>query len=229
MTEIEFCAIGGYDEVGKNMNAVRIDDEVLIFDMGLQLDNYIKTCGEEDVENVSAELLIKNKAIPDDTVIKDWQPKVKAIIATHAHLDHIGAIPYLADKYDCPIFGTPYTLEVLKTICKENNFKLKNKFKMMSKNAKYKLSDKITIEFINVTHSIPETIIAAIHTPEGKILYANDYKFDMFPTFGKKTPPERFKNLGKVLALIVDSIYANPTIYVHLIHELRPLHCLRYV
>jgi ribonuclease J len=208
MTEIEFCAVGGYDEVGKNMNAIRVDDEVIILDLGLQLDNYIRTVGEEDIEKVSANQLIKNKAVPNVDLIKDWKPKVKAIVATHAHLDHIGAIPFLADKYDCPIFGSPYTIEVLKAICRDNKFKLKNKLIMMSKNAKYKISDNVTIEFVNVTHSIPETVIAAIHTPKGKILYANDYKFDMFPTFGKKTSPERFRKLGKVLALIVDSLYA---------------------
>ena len=212
MTEIEFCSVSGYDEVGKNMNAIRVDDEVVILDMGLHLDNYIKTVGEEDVEKINVKELIKNKAIPNDSVIKDWKPKVKAIIATHAHLDHIGAILYLANNYDCPIFGTPYTIEVLKTICRENKFKLKNKLKMLSKNAKYKISDNITIEFVNVTHSIPETVIAAIHTPKGIILYANDFKFDMFPTFGKKTSPERFKKLGKVLALIVDSLYARDAI-----------------
>jgi ribonuclease J len=212
MAEIEFCAVSGYDEVGKNMNAVRVDDEVVIMDMGLQLDNYIKTVGDEDAAQISAKQLIKNKAIPDDSVIQDWRNKVKAIVLTHAHLDHIGAVPYLANKYSCPIFATSYTIEVLKSICRDNNFHLRNKLIKMSQNSKYRLSDSITIEFVNVTHSVPETIIAAIHTPEGKILYANDYKFDMFPTFGKKTPPERFRKLGKVLALIVDSLYAKESI-----------------
>lgn len=212
MVEVELCTVSGYDEIGKNMNAVRVDDDVIIMDMGLQLDHYIRTVGDEDASQISAKELIKAKAIPDDSVIKDWKKNVKAIILTHAHLDHIGAVPYLASKYNCPIFGTPYTIEVLKAICKDNRFNLKNPIKMLNKNTKYKISDKITIEFVNVTHSIPQTIIIAINTPEGKILYANDYKLDMFPTLGTKTPPERFKKLGKVLALIVDSLYAKEAI-----------------
>jgi ribonuclease J len=209
--EVEFCSVSGYDEVGKNMNAVRVGDEVVILDMGLHLDNYIRTVGE-DAQTVSAEELMKNKAIPDINVIKDWTKKVKAIVLTHAHLDHIGAVPYLAGNFDCPVFGSPYTIEVLKSICKDNNFKLPNSLKMLNKNATYKISDNITIEFVNVTHSIPETVIIALHTPKGTILYANDYKFDMFPTFGTKTPPERFRKLDNVLALIVDSLYAKEAI-----------------
>ena len=212
MAVIEFCSVAGYDEVGKNMNALRIDNEVIIMDMGIQLDRYIETVGDEDASQISAKQLLKNKAIPDDDVIGDWRKNVRAIVLTHAHLDHIGAIPYLAGKYNCPIFGTPYTISVLRAMCKDNNFSLKNPIKILSKNSKYRISDKITIEFVNVTHSVPQTIILSVNTPNGRILYANDYKFDMFPTFGTKTPPERFKKLGKVIALIVDSLYAKEAI-----------------
>ncbi|MBW3012060.1 MBL fold metallo-hydrolase, partial [Candidatus Woesearchaeota archaeon] len=209
MTEIEICTVSGYSEIGRNMSAVRVDDEVILLDMGLHLDNYIETVGEDEPTKYSKELLIKKGAIPDDSSIKDWKDKVKAIVLTHAHLDHIGAVPYLANHYDCPIIGTPFTVEILKAIVKDNNFSLKNTIKQLSVNAKYQISKNITIELINVTHSIPQTAIIAIHTPKGTVMYANDFKFDMFPVLGMKASPERFKKIENVLVLIVDSLYAD--------------------
>jgi len=124
---IEICAVGGYNEVGKNMTAIKIDDEVVIIDMGLHMENYIKfTEEDEDVRNISAAQLLKVGAIPDDSVIKDWKSKVKAIIPTHAHLDHVGALIFLANKYKAPIICTPFTREVIKTISTDEKIKLKN-------------------------------------------------------------------------------------------------------
>ncbi|MBD3259312.1 MBL fold metallo-hydrolase, partial [Candidatus Woesearchaeota archaeon] len=209
MAEIEIRAVGGYSEVGRNMTAVKIKDEVILLDMGLQLDNYIKIEEEREAsEIVSAKRLIEANAVPNDNKIKDWKDKVKLIICTHAHLDHLGAIPYLAEKYDCPVMGTPYTIEVLKTILKDNKFKLKNPLKQLNKNAKHKLSNDITIEFLNVTHSTPQTVIIAIHSSAGVILYANDFKFDMFPVMEKKSNVDHLKSLKNVKLLIVDSLYA---------------------
>jgi len=115
---IEICAVGGYNEVGKNMTAIKIDDEVVIMDMGIHLESYIKYTDDEDILNIEPSELIKVGAVPDVTKIEDWEKYVKAIIPTHAHLDHLGAIPYLANKYDAPILGTPFTIEVLKAILK---------------------------------------------------------------------------------------------------------------
>ncbi|MBW3011096.1 ribonuclease J [Candidatus Woesearchaeota archaeon] len=207
---IEICAVGGYNEVGKNMTAIKVDDDVVILDMGVQLDNYIKLQDErEGASLLDAKALIKNNAVPNDKAIEKWKDKVKLIICTHAHLDHLGAIPYLAEKYDCPIMGTPYTMEVLKTICKENKLSLKNPLKPLNKNSQHKVSDNLTVEFISVTHSTPQTVLLALHTKEGTILYANDYKFDMFPVMEKKTNFNRLKELDKVRVLIVESLYAN--------------------
>ncbi|MCK4669954.1 MAG: RNase J family beta-CASP ribonuclease [Nanoarchaeota archaeon] len=207
---IEICAVGGYNEVGKNMTAVKVGDDVVILDMGVQLDNYIKVQDErEGADLMDAKALIRNNAIPNDKVLEKWKDKVKLIICTHAHLDHIGALPYLAEKYDCPIMGTPYTIEVLKTICRENKQKLKNPLKPLNKNSKHKISENITVEFISVTHSTPQTVLLALHTKEGAILYANDYKFDMFPVLEKKTNFNRLKELENVRVLIVESLYAN--------------------
>ncbi|MBW3013215.1 RNase J family beta-CASP ribonuclease [Candidatus Woesearchaeota archaeon] len=209
MAEIEIRAVGGYSEVGRNMTAIKIKDEVVLLDMGLQLDNYIKIEDEREAsEIVSAKRLIEANAIPNISTIDDWKDKVKLIMCTHAHLDHLGAIPYLAENYDCPVMGTPYTIEVLKTILQDNKFKLKNQLKQLNKNAKYKLSKDITIEFLSVTHSTPQTVLIAIHSSAGVILYANDFKFDMFPVLEKKSNVDDLEKLKNVKLLIVDSLYA---------------------
>ena len=204
---IEICAVGGYNEVGKNMTAIKVDDEVVIIDMGLHMENYIKfTEEDEDVRNISAAQLLKVGAIPDDSVIKDWRSKVKAIIPTHAHLDHVGALIFLANKYKAPIICTPFTREVIKTISTDEKIKLKNNIKTLNVNSTYKLSKNITVEFINMTHSTPQTVMVALHTKYGVILYANDFKFDNHPIIGKKPNYKRLKELSKkgVLCAIVD-------------------------
>lgn len=207
--KIQLCSVGGYNEVGKNMTALKIDNEALILDMGLYLPKIINY--EEEIINLSSNELIAIGAIPNDNIIKDWADNVKAIILGHAHLDHIGATPYLCNKYNAPIIGTPFTLEVLKKIIKEKELTVKNKLRQLNPNSTLKISDNITIEFINMTHSILQTAMVAIHTSKGTILYANDFKFDNYPILGKKPNYKRLKQLGNenVIALIVDSIYSN--------------------
>ena len=207
---IEICTVGGYNEVGKNCTAIKVDEEVIIIDMGIHLENYIRYTQDEDVYGVTASELIKAGAIPDISKIQDWRKKVKAIIPTHAHLDHLGAIPYLANKFDAEILCTPFTKAVLKTILHDEKIRLRNPIKSLSPNAIYTISDKIKIEFINMTHSTPQTVMIAVHTPYGIILYCNDFKFDSFPTLGKKPNFKRLKKIGEkgVLALICDSTYS---------------------
>ncbi len=207
---IEICTVGGYNEVGKNMTAVNVDGEVVIFDMGIHLESYIKYTEDEDIINVDPSELIKVGAVPDITKIEKWKDKVKAIIPTHAHLDHIGAVPYLSSNYDAPILGTPFTIAVLKTILKDEGITIKNKIRKLAQNSIFQLSKNLKVEFINITHSTPQTVMVALHTKYGIILYANDFKFDRFPTLGEKPNYKRLKELGKkgVLCLIVDSTYS---------------------
>ena len=207
---IEICTVGGYNEVGKNMTAVNVDGEVVIFDMGIHLESYIKYTEDEDIINVNPSELIKVGAVPDITKIEKWKDKVKAIIPTHAHLDHIGAVPYLSSNYDAPILGTPFTIAVLKTILKDEGIAIKNKIRKLAQNSIFQLSKNLKVEFINITHSTPQTVMVALHTKYGIILYANDFKFDRFPTLGEKPNYKRLKELGKkgVLCLIVDSTYS---------------------
>jgi ribonuclease J len=207
---IEICTAGGYNEVGKNCTAIKIDEEVIIIDMGIHLESYIRYTQDEDVHGITAKELIGAGAIPDISVIEKWRKDVKAIIPTHAHLDHVGAIPYLGNKFDAPVLCTPFTAAVLKTILKDENISIRNDIKVLSPNAVYTVSKNIRIEFINMTHSTPQTVMVAVHTKYGIILYANDFKFDSFPTLGKKPNFARLRELGKkgILALICDSTYA---------------------
>ncbi len=211
-TMLEICAVGGYNFIGKNMTAVKYGDEVVIFDMGLFLDKYVQFTENEneDLSEVSPHELLKAGAIPDDRVIGAWRDKVVAIVPTHAHLDHLGAVIFLSNKYDAPLFCTPYTKAVLDRIARDEHIKLKNKVTALQVNSTYKLSPHLTLEFINVTHSIPQTVMVALHTPEGVLIYANDFKFDNHPTIGKRPNYERLQELGKkgVKALICDSTRA---------------------
>ena len=207
---MEIYTIGGYNEVGKNMTAVRVNNEFVILDMGLYLEKYIKLTEDEDIVKIGREHLVNAGAIPDISPIEEFKKEVKAIIPTHAHLDHVGAIPYLANIFNAPILATHFTTEVIHAILKDEEINLKNPIKALATNCVYHLSDNIKIEFINVTHSTPQTVMVALHTKEGIVLYANDFKFDRYPTLGKKPNFERLKELGKkgILALIVDSTYS---------------------
>ena len=175
---IEICAVGGYNEIGKNMTAIKVDEEVIILDMGIHLEPYIQYTNDEDLIDINPSELRKVGAIPNDKVIKEWRTKVKAIVPTHAHLDHVGAIMFMGNKYNAPILCTPFTAEVIKTISKDEKIVLENDIKVMNVNSFYQISKNIKIEFINMTHSIPQTVMVAVHTKYGTVLYANDFKFD---------------------------------------------------
>jgi len=203
---IEIASVGGYNEVGKNMTAVRVDDEVVILDMGLFLPAVVGF--EEEQGLLSSDELIKIGAIPNDNAIKEWWPKVKAIIVSHCHLDHLGAVPYLCNKYKAPIIGTPYTIEVLKRITSDNDIRLKNKLVPTQLSKRFKISENISCELINVTHSTLQTAIVVLFTKYGCIVYANDFKLDENPVLGQKTNVTSLKKLKDVKLLILDSLYS---------------------
>jgi ribonuclease J len=209
---VEVCAVGGYGEVGRNMTAVKVDDKVVIFDMGLHMPNYIRLTEEElgEFVRIDEARLKKAEAVPQDNMIKDWRSQVVAIVISHAHLDHVGAAPYIAAKYNAPIYCSPFTAEVLKTMCKDERIRLPNKIVALHPNQRTTLADGLVLEFCNITHSTPQTIIAVLHTKYGAIMYANDYKLDDHPILGRKPDYEHFKKLGQkgVLVLMQDCIYA---------------------
>lgn len=213
---IEICAVGGYGEVGKNMTAVKIDDEVVIFDMGLHMPNYVKYTEEElgEFVKINASDLKRVKAIPDDSVIRDWRSKVKAIIPSHAHLDHIGAIPYLANNYNANIICTPFTAAVIKSILRDEKINLSNKIISLPANQTFVLSENIKVEFVHMTHSTPDTVMVALHTKHGIVLYATDFKLDNAPVLGAKPNYNRLRQLGEkgITVALVDSLYSKEDI-----------------
>ena len=206
---IEVCGVGGYSEVGRNMTAVKIDDEVVIFDMGLHLDSYIDYTQDEDIVKINVDELRKVGAIPDDNVIEKWKDDIKAIVISHAHLDHVGALIFMVNQYqDVPIYCSPYTAEVIKAIQDDEKIRIKNPIKVIPINGNRDISDKIKLEFMPITHSIPHTVIAILHTKDGIIMYANDFKLDEHPTMGNKPDYKKLEALGKkgVKLLIMDSL-----------------------
>jgi ribonuclease J len=210
---MKIYGIGGYNEVGKNMTAVDLGEDVILFDCGLYLPPIVEL---EEAEKVYTEKRLRGiGAVPADDILDGLglRNKVRAIIPSHAHLDHIGAIPFLAYRYHADIIGTPFTMEVLNTLLKDEKIFLRNKLRVVQpnsfcfvqgKNKKYK------VDFINITHSTLQCSMIALHTPEGIVLYANDFKFDNNPVLGKKPNYEKLKEIGKegVKALIVDSLYS---------------------
>lgn len=205
--------IGGYNEVGKNMTALEIGEDVILFDSGLFLPAIVEV---EEREKIPTEKGMRSLgALPDDLYLdkKGLREKVRAIVVSHAHLDHIGAIPYNAHRYNAEVIGTPYTTEVLKVLMEDNNQSIRNKIVSVNPNGSYKIKGKsgtYKVEFINVTHSTIQSAMIAVHTPEGVVIYANDYKLDNSPVFGDKPNYKRLKELSKigVKALIVDCLYA---------------------
>ena len=209
---IEICTIGGYSETGGNSTAIKIDDEVIILDMGLHMENYIRHTEDEDISAMHYNELLNVKAVPNYSLIKEWKSKVIAIVPSHGHLDHIGAIPFAAGIFPkAPVICTPYTAEILKSIFKDEKIKIPNDLIALNLNSIYKLSNKVSVELVNITHSIPQASMIVLHTPYGKIVYANDYKFDRQPTLGKKPNFARLKEVGEegVTLLIVESLYAH--------------------
>ena len=205
-------AIGGYSEVGKNMTALEIDGDVILFDCGLFLPAIV---GVEEREKIPTEKGMRELgALPDDPYLegKGIKDKVRAILISHAHLDHVGAVPYIAPKYRANIFGTPFTIEVLKVLMADNNHRIPNKLIQIQPNSSaiIKGSKNYRVEFLNMTHSTLQTALFAVHTPEGIVMYANDYKLDNTPILGEPPNYKRLKELSKigVKALIVDCLYA---------------------
>ncbi len=211
---MKIYAIGGYSEVGKNMTVVELEDDAFIFDCGFYLPPIVEL---EEKERVYTEKRLRSiGAVPNDEIIDKLgvRNKVRAIIPSHAHLDHVGAIPFLGHRYNAEVIGTPFTIEVLKSLYDDNTIKIKNKLRIVLPNSTCIVKGKkrnYEIDFINITHSTIQSSMIALHTPEGIFLYSNDFKFDDNPILGKKPNYEKLKELGEkgIKALVVDSLYSS--------------------
>jgi ribonuclease J len=203
---VSFIPLGGFGEVGRNSLAVEIDEEIIILDLGLHLERFIELNGDIKIsKNHFLRKLLRKKAVPNISLLRKKLKNVKAIVCSHAHIDHIGAIPFLAKKLACPIYATPFTAQVIRSLSQNQSFNLKE----CSVGNKLQITNKISIEFIRVSHSTPQSTIIAIHTQEGVIIYGNDYKNDKTPPFEKATDIKRLGELrGSVSFLILDSLYA---------------------
>ncbi|MBO4246420.1 ribonuclease J [Halomicrobium sp. IBSBa] len=195
--EVEIATIGGYEEVGRQMTAVRAGDDIVIFDMGLNLSKVLIHDNVE-TERMHSLDLIDMGAIPDDRVMSELEGDVKAIVPTHGHLDHIGAISKLAHRYDAPIVATPYTIELVKQQIKsEEKFGVQNDLVKMDAGGTMSIGDKNELEFVNVTHSVIDAINPVLHTPEGSVVYGLDKRMDHTPVLGDPIDMKRFREIGR--------------------------------
>jgi len=211
--EIEIATIGGYEEVGRQMTAVRAGDDIVIFDMGLNLSKVLIHDNIRTEEMHSLDL-IDMGAIPDDRVLSELDGEVQAIVPTHGHLDHIGAISKLAHRYDAPIVATPFTAALVdEEIKDEGKFNVQNDVVRMKAGATMQIGERCELEFVNVTHSIIDAINPVLHTPEGAVVYGLDKRMDHTPVLGDPIDMKRFREIGRedegVLCYIEDCTNAN--------------------
>ncbi|HIH17950.1 MAG TPA: RNase J family beta-CASP ribonuclease [Nanoarchaeota archaeon] len=203
---MKFYAVGGFSEVGKNMVAMEMKNgKTFIVDEGLYLPPIVEL---EEGKHVPARLR-EIGALPNDSILSKIKSRIKAQIIGHAHLDHVGAVPYLEKSYKADIYGTPFTMEVLNALARDNDIKLQNKKRVIMPNSSLNVEG-TEVEFLHVTHSTLQTAIVAVHDEEGPMVYANDFKFDNTPVIGKKPDYAKLKKLASkgVHTLVVDALYA---------------------
>lgn len=186
--------LGGLGEIGKNMLVLHYDREIIVIDAGLMF----------PVEEMYGVDIV----IPDITYLLNNKEKIKAIILTHGHEDHIGAVPYILPQLNVPVYGTELTLGILKAKLREYHLE-DNSFNEIQPGENITFKN-FKIETFRVIHSISEGIGLAIHTPIGTIVHSGDFKFDLTPVDGKKPDFEKLSQLGEkgVLLLLSDSTYA---------------------
>ena len=187
--------LGGLGEIGKNMTVVEYGDDLIIIDAGVMFP-----------EN---EMLGIDYVIPDMTYIRENKDRVRAILLTHGHEDHIGGVPYLLNEVNAPIYGTRLTLGLLKGKLEEHGLLRTAQVHCIKAGDKIQLNS-MTVEFIHVNHSIADVVALAIHTEAGVIVHMSDFKLDQTPIDGKVMDLHKLAELGRkgVLLLMSDSTNA---------------------
>lgn len=215
---MEVCTVGGFEEVGKNMTAVKIGEDVFIFDAGFHLPSIIEMQENEiGYQRPDEKGLRSAGAIPNDLVLDKlgWRDKVRAIIIGHAHLDHVGAIPYIAHRYpNAEILTTPFTMAFLEATLEDDKINLRNPRRVMKEDSTYILkgkSETYKIEFIHITHSTLQCALIALHSREGTFFYALDFKLDNHPIMGDPPRYKRLRELGRkgIKVLVMEALYAD--------------------
>ncbi len=208
---MKIIPIGGYGEFGGNSVIIDNGREAVMLDLGLNMENYIELTEDESIEFIDSKVLLERNAVPRiDNLPQSIIDRVKAIIPSHAHLDHVGAIPFLASRFiNARIYGSDYTIGLLKSILRDEGIALSNELISVKQGKEFNISKDISVELINVTHSTPQSSMIALQVDNNSILYANDYKFDNAPLLGKKTQISRIKKRRDVDILISESLYAD--------------------
>lgn len=192
---VKIIPLGGLEQIGMNITAIEYDDTIVVIDCGLAFP-------EEDMLGIDL-------VIPDVSYLKDNIDKVKGLVVTHGHEDHIGAIPYVEKELNIPIYATKLTMGLIDNKLREHNL-LNNVKRKVVKHGQIINLGCFRIEFIRSNHSIADSSGLAIYTPAGILVHTGDFKVDFTPVFGETIDLQRYAELGKkgVLALMADSTNA---------------------
>jgi len=189
--EVKVIPLGGLQEIGKNMTAIEYENEILIIDCGLSFP-------DDDMFGI-------DKVIPDFSYLKENSQKIKGMVITHGHEDHIGGIPYLLKEINVPIYGTRLPLGLIDNKLKEH--KLKATMYTVKAGDTFKIGKHFSIEALRITHSIADSVCLSITTPAGRIFHTGDFKIDYTPVDGDPIDFARLAQIGSegVLLMMADS------------------------
>lgn len=192
---LKIIPLGGLEEIGKNITVFEYGNDIIVLDCGMAF---------PDDEMPGVDIVI-----PDFTYLEKNKDKIRAVVITHGHEDHIGALPYFLSKINVPIYGTRLTIGLVQNKLKEHGLDKIAKLHSVLPGNVLKLGE-FRVEFIRSNHSIPDAAAIAFHTPVGVILHTGDFKIDSTPIEGKMIDLKRIGELGKkgVLALMSDSTNA---------------------
>ncbi|WP_198158805.1 ribonuclease J [Robertmurraya korlensis] len=193
--KLSIFALGGVNEIGKNMYVVQYEDDMIVIDCG----------GKFPDESLLGIDLI----IPDITYLEANKEKIRALVVTHGHEDHIGGIPYFLKKLNVPIYATRFTLGLIEL--KLDEHRLTGDTKLVEVHAESELTfGEVGVSFFKVSHSIPDCLGIVFHTPEGNVVHTGDFKFDLTPANHQHSDIHKMAEIGKngVLVLISESTNA---------------------
>lgn len=193
--KLKIIPLGGLGEIGKNMMVLEYESDIILIDAGLMFP-------EEEMLGVDL-------VIPDISYLMDKKKKIRGIIVTHGHEDHIGAMPYILPQLNVPVYSTMLTNGLISVKLKEHKVLANADLRVVSPGDKITLG-KFKVEVFPVCHSIPDAVGYIIHTPLGIIVHTGDFKLDYTPVSGKPTDLTRLAQIGSqgVLLLLSDSTYA---------------------
>ncbi|HUF24059.1 MAG TPA: ribonuclease J, partial [Vicinamibacterales bacterium] len=191
-SSVEVIPLGGVGEFGKNMMLVASGGDALLVDAGVMFPE--------------PELLGVDLVIPDLSALDEWRGRIRALVLTHGHEDHIGAIAHVISRVDGPVYGSPFALALAGPKLEEHGIDARDRLIAVAPRQTVTVGS-MRVEFIRVTHSIPDCFALAIHTPAGVIVHTGDFKIDQTPLDGEPFDLHRFAELGAggVLALFSDS------------------------